>query len=157
MKSAATGGWTLLELLAVLGLLTVVLGLTAFGFREWLPGYHLQAAVQDLVMDLQQTRWRALAQNQYYRLVFSTEQESYVLERESGNGGGRWPGQREGSVREFSNPDSPYYHPGVDLVLVSRNPVFSPRGTVAGTTIMLQSGGLNRIITVSSQGRVKVE
>jgi type II secretory pathway pseudopilin PulG len=157
MKSPACRGWTLLETLAVLGLLAIALGLTGFGFRDWLPGWHLQAAAQDLVLDLQQTRWRALAQNQYYRLVFSPEQESYVLERESGNGGSRWPGLPEGPVREFSNPDSPHYHPGVDLAQVSRNPVFSPRGTAAGTTIILQSGVLRKIITVSSLGRVKVD
>jgi Tfp pilus assembly protein FimT len=156
MRTVAPG-WTLLELLTVIGLLALVLALTGFGFRELLPGWNLRGAAQDLVLDLQYARWRALAQNQYYRLIFSMEQESYALERESVNGGNRWPGELEGTVREFNNPRSLHYHPGVDLAQVSRNPIFSPRGTVSGTTIVLRCGDLTKIITVSSQGRVKVE
>lgn len=157
MNRTDVRGWTLLELLTVLALLALGLGLSGFGFRDLLPGLNLQGAVQDLVLDLQYTRWRAMAQNQYYRLVFFTDQEAYALEREAGNGAGRWPGQVEGALREFNNPGSPYYHPGVELLQVSRNPVFTPRGMVSGATIVLQCEGRRKVITVSSQGRVKVE
>jgi Tfp pilus assembly protein FimT len=157
LKTAAPHGWTLLELLAVIGLLALLAGLSGFGFRELLPALNLHGAVQDLILDLQAARWRAMTQNQYYRLNFLPDQEAYALEREAGAGGNRWPGRVEGGVREFSNPRSAYYHPGVELVQVSRNPVFSPRGLVTGATIILQGGDRRKIITISSQGRVKVE
>lgn len=148
---------TLLEMLVALALLAVVLGWSGFGFREWLPGMHLRGAVNDLVIDLQYARLRAIAQNRYYRLVFSTEKNTYHIERESGKGQSRWPGVADGLQREWGQAANPYYHPEVELVQVSQNPVFSPRGGAFGTTIKLQSGGRLKVITVSSQGRVKVE
>ena len=157
MSAANARGWTLLELMTVIGLLALVAALTGFGFGELLPGLHLRGAAQDLVLDLQYARWRALAQNQYYRVVFSPGVGSYALEREADNGGGRWPGQIEGTIREFNNPHNPYYHPGIEVQQVSRNPIFSPRGSVTGATVVLRCGGLSKVITISSLGRVKVE
>lgn len=156
MKSGTRGG-TILELMAVTAILATVLGMAVLSFRDLLPGIYLQGAVRDLVLDLQYARMRAIAQNQYYRVAFSEERETYVLERESGKEEGRWPGVIEGLSREFSRAGSPYHHPGVDLISVSQNPIFSPRGTVRGTTITLGSGNRRRVITVSSLGRVKVD
>lgn len=157
MSDRFSPGWTLLETMALTALIAIVLGVTGLAFRDFLPGLHLRGAVSDLVIDLQQARLRAIAQNCYYRLVFSPAQKSYFLERESGNGGNRWPGVREGEHREFNNPGNLYYHPGVDRMQVSQNPVFSPRGGVFGTTIILRSGDQQKVITVSSLGRVKVK
>jgi Tfp pilus assembly protein FimT len=157
MNGRFSPGWTLLETMVLIAVIAIVLGISGLAFRDFLPGLHLRGAVSHLVIDLQQARLRAIAQNCYYRLVFSPDQKAYFLERESGNGRNRWPGLPEGGPREFNNPGNPYYHPGVDQMQVSQNPVFSPRGGVFGTTIVLRSGDRQKVITVSSLGRVKVK
>jgi Tfp pilus assembly protein FimT len=129
----------------------------AVNFSALIPRLYLDGAVQDLVSDLHLARMKAIAQSCYYRLRFEPIRERYVVERESGTGTSRWPGIQEGLAREWSNPRSVYFHPTVDLVSSSYDPVFSPRGTAVGTTLVLSGGGMQKTIRVSSQGRVKVQ
>jgi Tfp pilus assembly protein FimT len=150
-------GLTLLEMVIALGAIVLIAGLGVFCFWELYPSLHLQGAVKDVVLDIQAARMQAIAQNRYCRLVFFPGQDSYQIEKASEAGGARWPGTPEGTAREFNNPDSLYHHPGVDLWSSSANPVFSPRGTAAGATIVLKSGEQQKVITISFQGRVRVQ
>jgi Tfp pilus assembly protein FimT len=150
-------GLTLLEIVVTMGLVGLMAALVGFGFRDLFPSLHLQGAVKDVVLDIQTTRMMAIAQNRPCRIVFSPGQESYQLEKASASGGGQWTGTSVGIPREFNNPNNPYHHPGVDLLSSSFNPVFSPRGTAVGASILLQSGKRQKVITISSQGRVKVQ
>jgi prepilin-type N-terminal cleavage/methylation domain-containing protein len=150
-------GMTLLEIVVVMGLIGLMAALVGFGFRDLYPSLHLRGAVKDIVLDIQTARMMAVALNRPCRIVFSPGQESYQLEKASGSGGGQWTGTPEGIPREFNNPNNPYHHPGVDLLSSSFNPVFSPRGTAVGASILLESGGRQKLITISSQGRVKVQ
>jgi Tfp pilus assembly protein FimT len=155
--TAPAKGLTLLEIVFTMGLAGLLVALVGFGFRDLFPSLHLQGAVKDVVLDIQTARMMAIAQNRPCRIVFSPGQESYQLEKASASGGGQWTGTPLGIPREFNNPNNPYHHPGVDLLSSSFNPVFSPRGTAVGASILLQSGGRQRVITISSQGRVKVQ
>jgi Tfp pilus assembly protein FimT len=150
-------GMTLLEIVVTMGLVGLTAALVGFGFRDLYPALHLQGAVKDIVLDIQTARMMAIAQNCPCRIVFSPDRESYQIEKASAFGGGQWTGAPAGIPREFNNPDNPYYHPGVDLLSRSFNPVFSPRGTAAGASILLKSGERQKLITVSSQGRVRVQ
>jgi len=150
-------GLTLLEIVVTMGLISLLAALVGFGFRDLYPSLHLQGAVKDIVLDIQTARMMAIAQNRSYRIVFSPDQESYQLEKASASGGVQWTGTPAGIPREFNNPDNPYHHPGVDLLSSSFNPVFSPRGTAVGASLLLKSGGRQKLITISSQGRVKVQ
>lgn len=150
-------GLTLVEMVVTLGAIVLVAGLGIFCFRELYPTLHLQGAVKDVVLDIQAARMMAIAQNRTCRLAFFPDRDSYQIEKASQAGGARWPGTLEGAPREFNNPDSPYHHPGVDLWSSSSNPVFSPRGTAAGATIILKSGEQQKVITISFQGRVRVQ
>jgi Tfp pilus assembly protein FimT len=157
MRTPASRGLTLLEMVVTLGLIGLVGALGGFCFRDLYPALHLQGAVQGIVLDIQAARMMAIAQNRYCRLVFFPGQESYQIEKAAASGGGQWTGSPEGLPREFNNPNNPYHHPGVDLLSSTFNPVFSPRGTATGATIVLQSGGQQKVITISFQGRVKVQ
>ncbi len=150
-------GMTLLEIVVTLGLVGLTAALVGFGFRDLYPSLHLQGAVKDIVLDIQTTRMMAIAQNRPCRIVFSPGRESYQIEKASASAGIQWTGVPAGISREFNNPENPYYHPGVDLLSSSFNPVFSPRGTAAGASILLKSGERQKLITVSSQGRVRVQ
>ena len=150
-------GMTLLEIVVTMGLIGLLAALAGFGFRDLYPSLHLQGAVKDIVLDIQKARMMAIAQNRPYRIVFSPGQESYQLEKASSFGGVQWPGTPAGIPREFNNPNNLYHHPGVDLLSSSFNPVFSPRGTAVGASLLLKSGGRQKRISISSQGRVKVQ
>ena len=150
-------GLTLLEIVVTMGLISLLAALVGFGFRDLYPSLHLQGAVKDIVLDIQTARMMAIAQNRPCRIVFSPGQESYQLEKASASGGIQWTGTPVGIPREFNNPNNPYHHPGVDLLSSSFNPVFSPRGTAVGASLLLKSGGREKLITISPQGRVKVQ
>jgi prepilin-type N-terminal cleavage/methylation domain-containing protein len=150
-------GFTLLESVTALFILGLLLAISGYGFNQVIPRLRLEGAVQTLVSDLRAARMKAIGRNCYYRIQFFPDQEGYVIERASESGASRWPGQPEGLARQFSNPAGLYYQPRVDLVSSSRDPVFSPRGTAVGTTLVLRHTGLQKVITLSSQGRVKVE
>ena len=150
-------GLTLLEIVVTMGLISLLAALAGFGFRDLYPSLHLRGAVQDIVLDIQTARMMAIAKNRSCRIVFSPGQESYQLEKASAPGGLQWTGTPAGIPREFNNPNNPYHHPGVDLLSSSFNPVFSPRGTAVGASILLKSGERQKLITISSQGRVKVQ
>ena len=130
-------GLTLLEIVVTMGLVGLMAALVGFGFRDLFPSLHLQGAVKDIVLDIQTTRMMAIAQNRPCRIVFSPGQEAYQLEKASASGGGQWTGTSVGIPREFNNPNNPYHHPGVDLLSSTFNPVFSPRGTAVGASILL--------------------
>jgi hypothetical protein len=84
------------------------------------------------------------------------EKNHYFLERESSSLT-RWPGVQEGLTREFNNTQNPYSYPGVNLESSSNHPIFSPRGAVMGTTLVVRNSSGKKIITLSSLGRVKVQ
>jgi prepilin-type N-terminal cleavage/methylation domain-containing protein len=150
-------GFSVIEVTIVLSLIGLLLLWGGFSFSILVPRLRLEGAAQDLISDLQLARMKAIAQNCFYRLHIEPDRERYVIERESLSGTSRWPGTQEGLTREWTNPDSLYHHPGVDLVSSSHDPVFSPRGTAFGTTLVISIGEIQKIVAVSSQGRVRVQ
>jgi prepilin-type N-terminal cleavage/methylation domain-containing protein len=150
-------GFTLPETIIALSLLGLVFAIGCFGFMRLVPGYRLEGAVQNMISDFQLARMKAISQNCSYRIQIIPEKGRYFLERESLSGPSRWPGVREGVEREFNNPSNPYHYPGVMVVRCSANPVFLPRGSVVGTTVVLKNSSGQKTIILSSLGRVKVQ
>jgi Tfp pilus assembly protein FimT len=150
-------GSSLVEMVIGLFLASVLLALSGFYYSQWMPRFQLERAVQQVTNDIQLARIKAISQNCFYRLQFSPVDDSYRMERESLNGQPSWPGVLEGLCRQFSRVDNPYHCPGVKLESSSSHPIFSPRGTVVGATIILKSAAMRKVITLSTQGRVKVQ
>lgn len=150
-------GFSMAEMIIGLFLMSVLLALSGYLYSQWMPRYQMERAVQQVTNDLQLARMKAISQNCYYRLQFSPGEDSYRLERESLNGQSRWPGVLDGLSRQFRQADNPYYCPGIKLESSSSHPVFSPKGTAVGTTIILKNAAMRKVITLSIQGRVKVQ
>jgi prepilin-type N-terminal cleavage/methylation domain-containing protein len=149
-------GYSLIEMVMALALLGLVFSIGGYAFNRVIPKYRLEGAVQSLVSDFHLARMRAIGQNCFYRIQVDCGQKQYLLERESLTGPSRWPGIRDGLLRKFNDPGNPYYYPGVEMES-SNNPVFLPRGNVVGTTVVLKNSSGQKKITLSSQGRVKVQ
>ena len=148
-------GFSLIETIFALFLLGLVSSLGCYSYKELIPRYRLEGAVQNMVSDFQLARMKAIGENCFYRIRIIPEQKQYFLERELVTGASRWPGIQEGILRKFNDPGNPYYYPGVNMES-SGNPVFLPHGAVVGTTIILRNSYGQKKITLSSQGRVKV-
>jgi prepilin-type N-terminal cleavage/methylation domain-containing protein len=155
-KLKSRSGYSLVEMIMALAVLGLVFSIGCYAFNRVLPKYRLEGAVNSLVSDFHLARMRAIGQNCIYRIQVDCGRKQYLLERESLTGPSRWPGTRDGILRKFNDPGNPFYYPGVEMES-SNNPVFLPRGNVVGTTIVLKNSSGQKKITLSSQGRVKVQ
>ncbi|MEW6184453.1 MAG: prepilin-type N-terminal cleavage/methylation domain-containing protein [Thermodesulfobacteriota bacterium] len=156
MGTKKAKGFTLIELIIVILLVTILYSIGCFSFHQFMARYRLEGAVRSLVSDFYLARMKAIGKNCFYRLRINPEGKEYFLEQESLGNTSPWPGNREGVLRKFDDPKNPYYFPGVELVSSSHDPIFLPRGTVVGTTILLRNDYAQKTIILSSQGRVKI-
>ena len=151
------GGFSLPEVVLALFLAGILSTMGGYAYNQWVPRYQMERAVQHISGDMQLARMKAISENRFYRLQFSPPNDSYLLEREAVSAASRWPGVQVGLTREFRQSQNPYHCPGVQMESCSGHPVFSPRGTAAGTTIILKNPSGRKIISLSTQGRVKVQ
>jgi prepilin-type N-terminal cleavage/methylation domain-containing protein len=144
-------GWTLLELLVVLGIMGILTSLALPSLQGMLAHYRLEGAVQGLVSDLRLARQTAIAERVPILMKLDPDLDRYTLEREGS------PDQPIIPVRDYRDPNQGYY--GIDLVHSTKGDrlVFSPRGTTnSWTTILLRSAmGEEQQITLIATGRVK--
>ena len=85
-KNRPTGGFSYLELLAVLALLTLILGLVVPGFRASLKKEKVRAGLRQLAATLRGARGAAAAQSQRRRVFLDLDTGCYRLEGSSRQG-----------------------------------------------------------------------
>jgi len=139
-------GFTLLEVLVALALVTI---LAAFSIPRWgtlLLTYRLRSAARQLRSDLNRTKMRAVSETARFRLVFLASK--YTVERHDGT-----TYQPIGEDRSLPN--------GIDVRSTTRSSLgFTPRGTATpgtGGTVKLcnsKDAGIN--VVVSSTGRIRI-
>jgi prepilin-type N-terminal cleavage/methylation domain-containing protein len=135
------GGFTLIELMAAMGVAFILMAIALPNFLSTLPGLRLTDAARQVATDLQQIRMKAIAQNIPYQISFSTT--TYVLQRCNGS-----------CANESGNITLP---PGIS-VTASTAPQFQPRGTAAAAaTITLSNGSSSKWVCVRTVGRVNIQ
>ncbi len=82
-KSRVASGFSLLEVLCVIGLLGVVTALTVPGLRQILQAARQEVVAQDLVRVMRYARYRAVARGLTVRLCFNPAQARYWLEQQA--------------------------------------------------------------------------
>jgi type IV fimbrial biogenesis protein FimT len=134
-------GFTIIELMATLGVAAILMAIAIPSFMSTLPGLRLNDAARQVATDLQQIRMKAIAQNLPYQITFSTT--TYVLQRCGGS-----------CTDESGNIVLPQ---GI-TVSASASPQFQPRGTAAtAATIQLSNGSSNKWVCVRTVGRVNIQ
>ena len=147
-------GFTLLELLCALGILSLLLAAALPRVSAALPGLLLDRAAWQLVSELELARVKAINRNTRVRTILELEPGQYRVEAESE---GRF--ESEGGLRAL--PAGVAF----DASASSRvsggriSITFLPRGhTTDNATIALRAGaGAPRRVVVSGAGRVRVE
>lgn len=102
-------GFSLLELMIVLGLLSIMAAIAIPSFLDWLPRYRLKSAARDLYSNMQKARIKAIKSNKDWALVFKGADNKYYLC--SDNGDNVWSTVGDNTVEEIIDLDG--YQSGV--------------------------------------------
>jgi len=141
-------GFTIVELLIVIGIGSLMAAISLIGVNTLLPKYRLNSAISTVRGDLYKTKILAAKNKNQHRIDFTSSSTQYTVEE---NVNGTWTTV---VTRQIANE---YAGVSVDTA-ASANPVFQPRGTSSAVTVELDhSSGTSKQITVSSVGRIKVQ
>jgi Tfp pilus assembly protein FimT len=128
------GGWTVFELVTVIGLLAFLLTFGSLAQSQLLPHYSLSAATRQVVTDLRLLRTKAISQNETFKMVFATDANAYHAERRNPSSGLWEPyalysrgATTEATVKSVSLPSGVTTTSAIEVT-------FEPRGTVVVTT-----------------------
>jgi len=145
-------GFTVVELITVVGIMMVITAIATPSFYYWLPKYRLSAGARQIAADLQLARMKAISQNTSYRLLFTTD-ETYVMQKDDGG----WdvaPGHGSVKLPEGISVSIP-------SVFAFSTSEFQSRGTantgVGTADIEVTNGDLNRAVCIELVGRVHIE
>lgn len=153
----ADRGFSLLELLVALVIISIAAAIAAPGFSRLIEAYVVKTAARQLVTDFQSAKMRAVAEGVDHRVSFvSGIAPQYVVER---NTAGAW--QPIDIVRNLADPKNPYYAKGITLS-TSAHPlrvVFSPLGSAspAATVTFRSKGDQIKKVFIVLTGRIRVE
>jgi prepilin-type N-terminal cleavage/methylation domain-containing protein len=131
-------GFTIIEVLVVIVIMTILFGLAIPGFSRWLPNYRLKGAARDLYSNLQLAKGGAIKERGEWAVEFSANSYRIVsggANRVYDNGGGDDVVQKNislldyGSNVRFAAGTASSAMQGGSIVSVPANPiVFNSRG-----------------------------
>ncbi len=86
-------GFSLLEIMLVIAIITVISTVAVPGYRSWLPKYRLGSASRDILSVFQQSRIRAIRENATAVVLFDPDGDgnlggNYIAFIDDGTGGG---------------------------------------------------------------------
>jgi type IV fimbrial biogenesis protein FimT len=153
MARYSRGGFTVLELLCVLGVLSVLLATALPRAAAMLPRLALEQAARQLAAELELARVKAINRNTRVRTIADLAAASYRLEAETE---GRF--EPEGAARLLPRGVGFDASASTRVSGASISITFLPRGhTADNATIALGAAADLRRVIVNASGRVRVE
>ena len=144
--------FTVLELLVAIAIAGLVLAIAAPRLHALVPVYEVDRAARLLALDLERTRWLAIARNSRARLVVDLAAESWATEVEGPSG------YATVFVRDLRSGVG--FDPAASTRVASGRItlVFEPRGnTATAATVALTAGeSLRRRVILNSLGRARI-
>ena len=140
-------GFTLMEIMVVIGLIVIIASFAIPGFIRWMPFHRLKNAAADLYSTMQEAKMNAIRDRAEWTVVFNTGNGTYQLVSGGANrvyeGGGDDVVQKTVTLADYlsgigyghGNASSPVGASFGDEVTFSSNLVtFNPRGMIESTT-----------------------
>ncbi|MFO7761172.1 MAG: GspH/FimT family pseudopilin [Thermodesulfobacteriota bacterium] len=162
------GGFSLMEMVIVLGIISIMAAIAIPSFLDWLPRYRLKSAARDLYSNMQKARIGAIKSNKDWAIVFDAAANKYHLCSDKGSDGS-WSGVGDNTVERTVDLDDyqsniqyghgkaaqsatspPGAFPGDDISYNSNVTTFNPVGTGSSGYVYLENSE-NTAYTVGSQ------
>ena len=143
-------GFTLIELIIVIAILSIVLAIAAPNFTAYRDNTNLREAARDISSDIQLYKQRAVSENVQYSITFNSGTNDYVIKRVAALVGTKQVGAGNSSIKILG---APIFSGGVPTITLL------PRGTsTAGSLILQHTTRLSEAtITANIMGRVHVD
>ncbi len=144
MKNQSQSGFTVVELLTVIGIMMIITAIATPSFYYWLPTYRLSAGARQVSADLQLARMKAISQNTNYWLNFISGTQ-YQLEKVAGTA----------ESGPFTLPD------GIEVTNATpfNTSVFQSRGTASGAQMITLENDDDKqmVVCIKTVGRVFID
>ena len=156
-------GFTLFELMVVVGIMAILASVAVPGFLGWLPKYRMRSAADDVLSTLQNAKLRAVRENSVVRVNFDFANDRYLTFLDNGAGANAGNGTQEADEATIKNGQMPA---GIDLQdamiapLVPLGPVvqFDRRGFPdASGNIVVSNGTISRTINLTLGGSASIQ
>jgi prepilin-type N-terminal cleavage/methylation domain-containing protein len=161
LVSSDSRGFSLLELLVAMIILSVLSAVAAPGVSRMMENYRVKATSRQLISDLQFAKMKAVTENTNYQIFFDIANARYRVEKsDDPTNCGQW--------RSLGDTTNPYYAKGVSLTksFTGDLVVFTPIGEAVdyantpfatdATVILATTGAAPRTVSVASSGRISV-
>ena len=149
-------GFSIVELVVVIGIISILLTITTLSFNSWLVKHNMEAQVRTMATDFNEIRMRALTTKKRYRVAFGANSYTFrSYSSEADVNGSAVTGGTKTVTFKLKKPDSTYYGAASDTIEIDQRGAFVAQesngtydATAANLTIYLDPGsssGLNCI------------
>jgi len=171
LKNKLNAGFTLVELVVLLGILTIGAAVSYLSLQPMLPDIRQKKVVRNLKTDLNMARITAIRENSRVAVVFDTVNNSYTIFIDDGNAGGTANDYtRNGGELLLKtvqiDPNTSLANPNPEVAMYAANmslglsyTAFTGRGlpTLIGSIYTRNSKNNYRGVALSLLGRVQIQ
>ncbi len=150
MKKRRAGGFTLIEIIIVMVIISVLAGIAAPSFLDYLKSRRLSGATIQLYGDLMNARQQSVTQNRWAWLRIENNHQ-YKIFTDSNNNKAIDVG--DSFITRDLHPD---YSDVTFTTAANTSFAFYPNGTGGSATLSLSGASGSKSITISSAGRIKI-
>lgn len=166
-RTESQRGFSLIEVLTIIGIVSIIAGISIPSFSGWIDSNHLKNAANELVSSLQTARMKAINQNANCVISFNLAQPgSYLIFVDNGAGGGtakNWI--KDGSEELIKSVALALNSPGVTLTNASFSgsssygftPMGFSFGNRSGSLILQNQRGNTKQINLSIGGCITLQ
>jgi prepilin-type N-terminal cleavage/methylation domain-containing protein len=150
-------GFTLFELMVVVGIMAILASVAIRGFLGWLPKYRMRSAADEVLSTLQHAKLRAVRENDIVSVNFDFVNNTYLAFLDNGAGANAGKGTQDAGEATVKNGRMP---PGIDLQNSGLGPVvrFNRRGFPdASGNIVIANGPITRTVNLTLGGSSSIQ
>lgn len=142
-------GFSLIELVIVIAILSILLSIAGISGKTWLDRYRVESQTKEMYVDFMNARCSAMQKNRTYFVTLASMQYTVYEDRDLAN-----------PTNPALDGDDIFEGPGIDVLVTQKNTQYQIVSNLTGTTgfsfdrngLVSQSGTLRFDLTNSSAG-----